>query len=104
MPLGIGNNFPAAVDCTFTARSPMDRRLLNKKPVLPPLWVPGNIHELSRNDPPSPPANPPPSPRRRLSMEHSPSYASFGDGRFSQELLENKNELVILTPLIGFLG
>ncbi|KAH0552952.1 hypothetical protein GP486_006851, partial [Trichoglossum hirsutum] len=60
------------------------------RPVLPVLYIPDNIRELSRNDPPSPPANPPPSPRRRPSMEFSRSHTPFNDGDFSQEMWEDK--------------
>ena len=96
MTLGINSSLSAAGDCTF-AKALVNRRLQKTKPVLPPLCVPDNIHELSRNDPPSPPANPPPSPRRRPSIEYSLSHTPFGDGD-SQEMWENRNELVSSNP------
>ncbi|KAH0545296.1 hypothetical protein FGG08_000595 [Glutinoglossum americanum] len=94
MSLETNNSLSTASDCTFTVQAAVNQQLQNKRPVLPPLSIPGNVHELSRNDPPSPPANPPPSPRRRPSMEYSLSHTPFDDAGFQQELWENKNELV----------
>ncbi|KAI9863646.1 MAG: hypothetical protein M1813_003669 [Trichoglossum hirsutum] len=92
MSLEINGSLSTAGDCAFAVLSPANRPPQNKRPMLPLLYIPGNIHELSRNDPPSPPANPPPSPRRRLSTECSLSHTPFNDGEFSQEMWEDKYE------------